>query len=186
MGFDQVTWLIENVQLLGTATNLLSGGMAAAADAADYELQAINAEARAQSDRFNAEVAEQQAKSERQGALADAEDFRRIQSSRMATSRASQAASGFTMEGSPMLVNEATMTEIEFSVGRILRQGEVRATRLEQQAQLDRFSAGVEDQNAGYARQAKTMSVFSNAVSSFGSAVSNIKPTLVNGSVSFG
>lgn len=181
-----MTFILEHLSEFATATKVLQAGFGAASDSMSAQIEAANAEARAAADRFNAEVADQQAASERTAALADAEDFRRAQSARMASSRAAQAGSGFTLEGSPALVNEATMTEIEFNVGRILRQGETRATRLEQQAQLDRFSAGVETRNAGYARQAGVMSTITNAVGSFGTALGDLKPTLVNGQVQFG
>ena len=52
-------------------------------------------------------------------------DFRRETSSVRAMNKAEAAASGFDMSGSPMLVDEALMVEIEIGASRILHKGDV-------------------------------------------------------------
>ncbi len=90
---------------------------------------------------FNAEVAQQQAERERQIALREAEDFRRQNSRVLAASRARRAGSGVTSQGSPLLVDESTAAEIELSAQNILVGGATRASRLGQQAALDKSQA---------------------------------------------
>ncbi len=98
-------------------------------------------QAQANAAAFNAEVAQQQAERERQIAEREAADFRRQQSRVLAASRARRAGAGVTFQGSPLLVNESTAAEIELSVQNILVGGETRASRLRQQAALERANA---------------------------------------------
>ncbi|HIC82452.1 MAG TPA: hypothetical protein EYP07_16035 [Kiloniellaceae bacterium] len=98
-------------------------------------------QAQADAAAFNAQVAQQQAERERQIAEREAADFRRQQSRVLAASRARRAGSGVTFQGSPLLVDEATAAEIELSAQNILAGGATRASRLEQQAALDRANA---------------------------------------------
>lgn len=135
------------------------------------ENDAMNAEERARTDRFNAIVAEQEAKSEMEGTRADASDFRRAQSARLAASRARQAGSGFALAGSPMLINEASLAEVEFGVSRIIHAGLLKENRLKTQALLLNRSASVEDRNAKFSRQAGTIGAIGGIASGVASAI---------------
>lgn len=98
-------------------------------------------QAQANAAEFNATVAQQQAERERQIAQRDAADFRRRESRVLAASRARRAGSGVTSQGSPLLVDESTAAEIELGARNILVSGATNASRLEQQAALDRSNA---------------------------------------------
>lgn len=90
--------------------------------------------------KFQAEVLDQQAASERNVAGAEAEGFRRRGSRARASSIARGGASGIdTQKGSPLLVDEAFVKDIALGSARVLQGGEVRGTRLEQQGVLSRF-----------------------------------------------
>ena len=114
-------------------------GLAGAAVGAVSSVASGQAQANAAA--FNAEVAQQQAERERQIAEREAADFRRQQSRVLAASRARRAGAGITFQGSPLLVNESTAAEIELGVQNILVGGATRASRLRQQAALDRSRA---------------------------------------------
>src|SRR3990167_8504990 len=146
-------------------SSMLEIGSGVAGAKLEGEVNAYNYEEKAKIDRFNALVAEQEAKSEMDSTRADVSDFRRIQSARVASSRARQAASGFALEGSPLLVDEAALTEIEFGVSRLIHAGQVKATRLKTQSQLLKRSADVSDVNAKSARRAGTLAAFGAAAS---------------------
>lgn len=147
--------------LLTQAASVFAGAFG---DGLDAQNTAANAENRADVDRFNALVAEQEAKAEMDSARADASDFRRAQSARVAAARARRAGSGFALEGSPMLVDEAALTEIEFGVSRIMHRGVVRETRKKTEASLLRNSADVEERNAKSARRAGFVSAIARGV----------------------
>lgn len=132
----------------GTALN-------AAGSISQGQTAAFNAEARAEADRFNAEVARQRAESEEQATRGDIRDFRSRQSARLAASRASRAGGGIaSLQGSPLLVDEAAAQEIEFGVQRIAGRGAQRAHRLRQRGSLLDVSARNERTNAGLSRTA--------------------------------
>ena len=101
---------------------------------------------------FQAAVLRQQAERERQNAASDAEDFERKQSRILAARRAALGASGVVQgEGSPLLVAEDFQGEVALQTLRIRSGGELRATRAEQQATLQRFQ-GRSAQTAGFIR----------------------------------
>lgn len=87
---------------------------------------------------FNADMAQQQAERERQIAARDAEDHRRRNSRVLASSRARRAGSGVASQGSPLMVDESTVGEIELGVQDILAGGGARAYGHRQQAALAR------------------------------------------------
>lgn len=120
---------------------------------------------RADSDIFNAKVAEGQAQSELEGSQGDAADFRRAQSARLAASRAVGAASGFTLEGSPLLVDASAVSDIEFGVSRIIHEGQTRAAALRQEGTLLTRSAAVEKQNAQREKSAGVIKQFGTLTS---------------------
>lgn len=99
------------------------------------------AKAAASADQYNAKAADMSAKAERDAAAAEAEDKRRDLMGRRATSIAARGASGVTMAGTPLLVDEDVLGEIELDVARTGQRGAARATQLENQATLDRMSA---------------------------------------------
>ena len=101
---------------------------------------------------FQAGILRQQAERERQQAEADEEDFRRRQSRVLAARRAALGASGVEpAAGSPLLVSEDFAGEVELQALRIRSGGELRATRAEQQASLQRFQ-GRQARTSGFLR----------------------------------
>ena len=111
------------------------GSAALSAVGAVQKGQAADAQAKLQS-----RVLRQQAESQRQQSAADEADFRARQSRLLAQRRAALGASGVDpASGSPLLVSEDFASEVELNALRIRAGGEVRATRLEQQAGLQRF-----------------------------------------------
>ena len=125
----------------------LIAGAAVSAIGAIQQGQAANQQAKLQ-----AGVMRQQARGERrQSALSEAE-FRRDQSRVLAGRRAALGAAGVQQAtGSPLLVSEDFAGEVELQALRIREGGEVRATRLQQQAQLGRL-AGRQAQTGGFLR----------------------------------
>ena len=94
----------------------------------------------------------QQAAQEREQAAADESDFRKNQSRILAARRAAMGASGVDQStGSPLLVAEDFAGEVELQALRIREGGEIRGTRAEQQAQLQRL-AGSQAQTGGFLR----------------------------------
>lgn len=156
------------MQGLSLITDLTGGRLETAANVAKAKEQA-------DTDRFNAAVAEQQARGELEGSQADAADFRRAQSARLAASRASQAASGFVLEGSPLIADQAAVAEIEFGAQRIVSEGRKSAERLRQEGTLLTRSATVEDQNAKLEKSAgliKSLGTAARGITSIGSTLS--------------
>ena len=101
---------------------------------------------------FEAGILTQRAERDRLQAASDEEDFRRKQSRAFAARRAALGASGVEPgAGSPLLVSEDFASEVELQALRIRAGGEVTATRLEQQAVLQR-SQGRAARSAGFAR----------------------------------
>jgi hypothetical protein len=115
---------------------------------------------------FAAEVDKQQADRERQVAEATAQDFRRRQGRSQADRRAGQGASGIRPgTGSDLLAQGDFAQEVELQALRIAEGGEVRATRLEQRADLRR-RAGANAQKQGFFRAGS--SLLSGAGTAFG------------------
>lgn len=88
---------------------------------------------------FSAAVREQQAASERDAASAESSDYFRREHRARSAARAMRGASGVTQEGSPLLVDEASVREAALGTARILHGGDRRATRAEQEADLYRM-----------------------------------------------
>ena len=100
---------------------------------------------------FQANVARQQAESERLASAAQERDYRKAQSSRLAQIRASMGASGTdTTTGTPLLALADFEGETERNALRIRSGGEIRSRRLEE---LGGFynKAGRNAETAGYA-----------------------------------
>lgn len=133
---------------MGIAAIFSALSLGGAALGAVGNIQQGNAAARA--GEFNARVSEQQAKAERDAAAAEGKDYRRGERRKLASSTAAYGGTGvISSAGSPLLVNEATVREIALGAARIRQGGEARATRLEQQAELDRMNAR-SSRTAGY------------------------------------
>lgn len=131
----------STVAAITLATGVISAGMSVA--------QGMAASKQAN---FSAAVAKQQADRERLQAASDGRDFRRGQSRVMASRRAAAGASGVDAStGSSLAVAEDFAGEVELNALRIKNGGEVRATRAEQFAQLQRAS-GKNAQIGGFVR----------------------------------
>jgi len=86
-------------------------------------------------------VQRQQAERARLQADIDAKEFRRRQIRLLGQARAIRGSTGVDLlTGSPLLVDDDTINEIVFQTENIRRNGQVQATRLEQQASLTRTS----------------------------------------------
>ena len=144
--------------LMGGRTGAAAARYQGAVDANMALISAENTartlEAKAEADLFNAEVAEQMAGSETHRAGAEASDFRRAESARLSSSRARQAASGFELEGSPLMVDENIFTQAEFGAQRVAHAGQVTSTRLRNEAKLLRRSSLLGRESAWRAREA--------------------------------
>ncbi|MCH8859515.1 MAG: hypothetical protein IID54_08070 [Proteobacteria bacterium] len=101
---------------------------------------------------LQAQILQQQADRDRLDAAAKEEDFRRSQSRALAKRRAGLGATGVEpASGSPLLVSEDFAGEVELQALRIRSGGELRATRAEQQAVLQRFK-GRAARTSGFTR----------------------------------
>lgn len=88
---------------------------------------------------FNAKVGMQQAGREREIAGLQAEQFSRSQQALLSRARAARLASGVSFQGTPALLDEQAVDEIAYNEALIRAGGEVKATRIEQDAALSRF-----------------------------------------------
>ena len=129
------------------ATILLFAGTAISAFGAIQQGQAAERQGK-----FQAAVLRQGAERERQISAADEADFRRRQSFALARRRAGLGASGVDpAAGSPLLVSEDFAGEVELNALRIRAGGETRATRAEQQANLQ-LASGRAKRRQGFIR----------------------------------
>ncbi|PDT71739.1 hypothetical protein CO683_00845 [Bradyrhizobium ottawaense] len=88
---------------------------------------------------YNAAVDAQRAAEERDRAQADTQDYIRKGSNTVEAGRALRGVTGVTNEGSPLLVDEATVREVALGAARTLHGGELRASRLEDDAKLQKM-----------------------------------------------
>lgn len=131
--------------ITGTTALLLAAGVSAAGSIAAGQA------ARGQGD-FQAAVSRQQAGRTREIAAAEEQDFRRRQSRSFAQRRAAMGASGVEIgTGSSLLASGDFAAETELNALRIRAGGATQATRLEQQARLQR-AAGRSRQKRGFFR----------------------------------
>ena len=131
------------IGLIGTAASV-AGGVS-------------QAQAQKKQANFQANVARQQAESERLAAAEQERDYRKSQSSRLAQIRASMGASGTdTSTGTPLLAIADFEGETERNALRIRSGGEIRSRRLDE---LGGFytSAGKNAESAGYARAGSSL-----------------------------
>ncbi len=135
---------------------MATGTILAIATAVGTGLQVVSAirqgNAAQASANLQAGVLQQQADATRNQSAADERDFRANQSRVLAARRAALGASGVSQaSGSPLLVAEDFASEAELQALRIRGGGEIRATRAEQQAQLQRFQ-GRQARTSGFLR----------------------------------
>lgn len=145
--------IVGAIGIGGAGKTVSTFAVLSAAGAAIQAVGAIQAaQAAQQQANFQAGILRQQAESARQKAAADEEDFRRARSRDLAFRRAALGASGVEPGlGSPLLVSEDFAGEVELQALRIRSGGELRATRAEQQADLQRFK-GRAARTAGFVR----------------------------------
>lgn len=142
--------------------------VAVAAAAAGATASVAQGQAQKRQARTQAEILRQQGLRERQEAAAREEDFRRQQARLTAARRAILGATGVEPgEGSPLLTSEDFAGETELQALRIRSGGEVRGTRLQQQANLT-LQRGRDAQRAGFVRAGA--SLLSGGARAFGAA----------------
>ena len=131
------------IAIITAASAILSAvGSIAAGQAAANRAEA-QAEASARQAEAQAEISRQQAERETQVAGQQEGDFRARQRRAAAAIRAAGGARGIALNvGSPLLASEDFIRETERQALRIREGGEVRSTRLEQQASLLTARAG--------------------------------------------
>ena len=138
--FDPATMAVASPYLLAAGTAVSTFG-------AIQQGQATKA-----SSRFQAAVQQQQAERERLEAAQREDDFRRARSRDQGTRRAGFGATGVEPgEGSPLITSEDFAAEAELQALRLRAGGELRATRLEQAAALNRFQGSAANR-AGFVR----------------------------------
>lgn len=121
---------------------------------------------------FNAAADRQRAAGERDQAAASRQDYLRKGSNTEASAVADLGAAGVTSEGSPLMVNEDTVRQIALGASRITAGGEMRATRLEEEAQLS-IMKGKAAKEASYYDAGSSLlggaSKFASALTPYGS-----------------
>ena len=119
--------------------------IAAVASIAGSALSAVGAmqqgKAAAAAANYNAKVNEMAAVAEKDAAAAEAEDRRRKLMGQRSTSIAARGASGVALAGTPLMVDEDMLGEIELDVARVGQRGAAKAAQYQNQATLDRATA---------------------------------------------
>lgn len=121
------------------AAPVLTSALTVASTAVSIAGTLAAARARQQAANYNALAFQQQAQQERAIAGENESDFRRDQRQILARQRALQGATGLAAAGTPLLLEEATVAEIERGASRIREGGARRATALETRAELERL-----------------------------------------------
>jgi hypothetical protein len=152
-----MTALAIGGHILGTIAGIAGANLGAKAAKYEARVASTNFLNEAEAHKFNAKVADQMAENTRDVARAEAMDFRRAGSGKLATRRAQSAASGVTGQ-SPLMVEEKILSNVEFGAARIVNAGDIISTRQKNEAQLLRFHAKQAKDNARYARVAGRMS----------------------------
>jgi hypothetical protein len=159
--------ILSTLGLLAGSTVLSALGTVAKVSGDRIRTQAAQAQygAEAQASDYNAALSSQSAAAERDAAAAESQDYERHNLYALESGIAAQGASGVTPEGSPLMVNSATVREIALGAARIQQGGEKRATELENEAQLYKFRAAYARQAGGYAGQAGGIQAASSILS---------------------
>lgn len=92
-----------------------------------------------QSADYNAAVDQQRAAEEKDAATAATQDYIRKGSDTVESAKALRGVTGVTDEGSPLLVDEATVRDVALGAARTLHGGELRANRLKDDATLQKM-----------------------------------------------
>lgn len=146
-----------------TTAGVVKGGLAAASAGAGIigAVGSISAgRSSAGAAEYNAAVNRQLAERARAEGDLEARQFAKDERRKLAVARTGRLASGVTMAGSPMMVDEDMINEIAFNEALIRSGGEVRATRAGQAAELQ----------TARARSARTASYYRAGASALGTA----------------
>lgn len=155
---DPVTWLLIGGTVISAVGAIQSGQ--ALSSRQDFQAQLSDQQA---------EITRQQAESERVASRQGEEDFRRQQSFLMARRRAILGGSGVqATTGSPLLGTLDLSRETELQALRIRSGGNIRATRLEQQAGLRSSEADLFRSSASSASTAGFLRAGSSLLTGFG------------------
>lgn len=146
------------------AAGLAIVGGVLSAVAAARQGQAANATAK-----FNAQVLREQAKQEQDFAKLAADDERRKGSRALASFRAGLGGSGITNFGAPLLVQSDVASQIELGARRTEVTGNIKGRRLQQEADLRRFSGRNAREQGFFSAGTSILNSASRAVGSFGS-----------------
>lgn len=119
---------------MGVETVLAIAGAGLAAGGALFKGQATK-----QASDYNAAVDNQRAVEERDQAQASTQDYIRKGTDTLEAGRAARGATGVTSEGSPLMVDENTVRQVALGAARTLQGGELRASRLQDDATLQRM-----------------------------------------------
>lgn len=127
---------------MGVETLLMAaaiGGAVTSAGGALAKGQADNAkyQADSQASLYNAQAANNRAAQARDAASAEGQDFFRKGMMTVASGQASRGAAGVTNEGSPLLVDAATVREVALGAARKVSSGDQAATVYGNEATLD-------------------------------------------------
>ena len=155
---------------VATGAGIVKGGLTAVSvgsGVAGAAGQRYAGEASANAAEYNAAVDLQRAQREREASGLEASQFVKQQRRQLATARTGRLASGVTMSGSPLLVDEDTINEIAFNEALIRSGGETRATRLEQSAALSKSRAQSERTASYYRAGASLLNPLGNLMGSF-------------------
>lgn len=88
---------------------------------------------------YNAATDQQRAVEEQDQAAASTQDYVRKGSDTVESGVAAQGGTGVTGEGSPLMVDEATVRQVALGAARTLHGGDLRASRLRDDAQLQKM-----------------------------------------------
>lgn len=143
---------------------LVLGGLGSAVSAVGSIAQG---NAAANADAYNAAVQRQQAQEAKDAAAAESQDYTRDNMRKVASAEAARGATGVTMTGSPLLVDEDTVREVALGASRIGYQGALQANRYSSAADLSQMRES-SDRTAGYIGAGS--SLLSGLGKAFGSA----------------
>lgn len=122
---------------MGLETLALAAGIGGGVLSAAGALQ--KGQATKQASDYNAAVDVQRAAEEKDQANAATQDYIRKGSDTVQSGVAAQGATGVTSEGSPLMVDEATVRQVALGAARTLQGGQLRASRLQDDATLQKM-----------------------------------------------
>lgn len=119
---------VETLAIMGLAGGALSAGGSL-----------FKGQATKEASDYNAAVDNQRAAEEKDQAQAQTQDYIRKGSDTVESAKAMQGTTGVTSEGSPLMVDENTVRQVALGAARTLQGGELRASRLQDDATLQRM-----------------------------------------------